>query len=186
MGALIPVGGGADAEIKDRLNRTFSFDNLTALQDNTAVENFFDDNHKLHRVAFRLGCYPIQGAEKSRKKWFYLLKNTLPAANYNPPGGGPARNTAAAIKTLLGYALDPTKNIVRVIFDAVEDTAAPQHYVHPDNLTPQVRVGRHNQNTLTILLVCPRPLDPGNLENIPDGEIDKDAGGNSVERPLPF
>jgi hypothetical protein len=173
MGALIPIGRGGDAEIKDKLNKTFSGENLTALQNNTSGENLFDDQHHLHRVAYRLGCYPIEqhSGEKSRQKWFYFLKYTLPNSREN------GRLTSDAIKHLLLYALDPSNKIKRVVFEAIEDTTTNVHYIDPDNWTPQV-VDR----TLKILLRCPAPLDPANTAPMPDQPGDADAG----EKPLPL
>jgi hypothetical protein len=183
LGALIPIGQGADAEIKDKLNRTFSFDNLNQLQHNPSGENLFDGDHTLHRVAFRLGCFPVQsGGEKSRKKWFYLLKNVLPAATYN------GIVTAQAIKDMLGWALNPMNNVTRVVFDAVEDSGTGVHYIHPNNSTKDTRTAGGNRGvTLNMLLVCPAPLANANVTDIPDtaNDIDKHAG-TSVERPLPF
>jgi hypothetical protein len=172
MGALIPIGQGADAEIKEKLNSTFSFDNLAALQGNIGTEDLFDANHHLHRVAYRLGCFPaLNHTEKARRKWFYFLKRVLTAANVN------GHVTAAVIKKQLQYALQQGATIQRVVFEAVEDTNAPAHYVYPDNWTEQV-----HGTTLSILLMCPGPLKTGNQDAVPDQPGDMDLG----EQHLPF
>jgi hypothetical protein len=57
MGALIPIGQGADAEIKKLLNATFTDVNLTTLQNLYATETLFDQYHTLHRVAYSLGVF---------------------------------------------------------------------------------------------------------------------------------
>ena len=60
MGGLIPIGGGADAEIKDKLNAAFNDTNIVIVRGIVANENLFDQQHHLHRVAYRLGAYPIR------------------------------------------------------------------------------------------------------------------------------
>jgi hypothetical protein len=59
MGGLIPIGGGADAEIKGRLNAAFDDSNIAIVRSQNAKENLFDGNHHLHRLAYRLAAYPI-------------------------------------------------------------------------------------------------------------------------------
>ena len=182
MGALIPIGQGADAEIKNRLNHVFSGQNMALLQADQAAENLFDGNHTLARVAYRLGCYPQKSGypEPSRAKWFYFLQNTLPAAMYPPAG---PISTAQAIQNMLGYALNPANNIHRVVFEAVEVTPNPAHpaphYVHPDNATRTVY-----GTTMHILLICPAPLASANTAADPT-QPDM-AGGVSVEQALPL
>ena len=181
MGALIPIGQGADAEIKELLNTTFSAANLTTLQNLYAREQLFDGNHTLHRVAYRLQCLPRKKYhEPSRAKWFYFLQTTLTAASNN------GILTSDAIKFALDYAQNPANNINRVIFEAVEKTTNPavSHYLHPDN-RPASLAGMVHGKTLHLLLICPAPLDPTLLHNDPVTP-DVDGGGNSVETPLPL
>lgn len=179
MGSLIPIGQGADAEIKSRLNKTFSHVNLATLQGLYATENLFDGNHSLHRVAYRLGCHPVDKYnEPSRAKWFYFLRTTMTAAMHD------GVNTADAIKSTLAFAQNPANNIIRVIFEAVEVAGASAHYLHPDNATTGFAKMVHGR-TLHMLLICPAALDPTHLANDPITP-DVDGNGNSVEHPLPL
>ena len=174
MGALIPIGGGADAEIKDKLNKRFSGQNLTNLKNarNTGGEDLFDGSHHLQRVAWRLRCYPTKTYNHNAKgKWFYFLHETLPAAD-----DGTGVTTADAIKAVLDQATDPNGTITAVVFDAQEDPNAPCHYVHPSNDDPGILVG----NTYNLILVCPAPLS-NDTEPDPDQASDADPG----EEPLP-
>jgi len=183
MGALIPIGQGADAEIKSLLNSTFSAGNLKALQALWATEHLFDGNHTLHRVAYRLQCYPKgKYTEASRAKWFYFLRTTLTVA-----ADGNGILTSDAIKYALDYAQNPVNNIERVIFEAVEKKAAPgtplvPHHLHPDNRPGSLQV---HGKTIHLLLICPEPLDSRLLHNDPVLP-DVDGMGNSVEQPLPL
>ena len=180
MGALIPIGEGADAEIKDLLNKTFAGFNLKAMQAAYGTEKLFKGKHTLHRVAYRLRCNPhSKYAEPSRAKWFYLLKHVLTAANFN------GKNTAATIQEVLDYAQNPANNVKRVVFDAVEDGNAAAHYIDPDNLSATV-ISAIQRRTIRLMLVCPAALDPTQLEADPVGP-DLDNNGNSVETnsPLP-
>jgi hypothetical protein len=156
MGGLIPIGQGADAEIKGLLNKTFSFTSLTTLQNLYATEQLFDPNHSLHRVAYRLRCFPKKKyTEPSRAKWFYFLQTTLPAASNS------GVLTSDAIKHALDYAQNPAKGIARVIFEAVEVKTNPPvtHYLHPNNLPASVATNMVHGSTLHLLLICPAPLD---------------------------
>jgi hypothetical protein len=54
MGALIPIGGGADAEIRSSLN--FAFNDLNIKTVRNQNEDLFDQDHHLHRVAYRLAA----------------------------------------------------------------------------------------------------------------------------------
>ena len=49
MGSLIPIGGGADAEIKNHLNAAFNDSNIAITRSVFAKENIFDRHHHLHR-----------------------------------------------------------------------------------------------------------------------------------------
>jgi hypothetical protein len=85
MGSFIPIGGGADAEIKGHLNAAFNDTNIAIVRDVVAKENIFDDLHHLHRIAYRLGTYPDKTYPKddAKGKWFYFLKKTLKDAAHN-------------------------------------------------------------------------------------------------------
>jgi hypothetical protein len=78
---------------------------------------------------------------------------------------------------MLQYALTPANHVTSVVFDAVESTekVKRQHYVHPDNVTPQVVQGQ-----LQILLICPASLDPTLQLTTPDQDPDPN------EQPLPI
>src|SRR5690349_5203072 len=101
MGTLIPIGGGGDAEIKGHLNAAFNDWNITIVKSVAANENIFDEHHLLHRVAYRLGAYPIKtyAGDNAQGKWFYFLKHVLQNATYN------GRSTATSIKKILSYAV---------------------------------------------------------------------------------
>jgi len=79
MGSLIPIGGGADAEIKLRLNTAFNDFNIKIVRGVVTNENLFDGKHRLHRLAYRLGTYPIgkYSGDDAKGKWFYFLKIIL-------------------------------------------------------------------------------------------------------------
>lgn len=180
MGALIPIGEGADAEIKDLLNKTFHDVNLDTLQNLYAAEHLFDANHTLHRVAYRLGCHPKKKYfEPSRAKWFYFLQTVLPAAMNS------GVSTSNAIKYALDYAQNPANNIERVVFDAIENSAAAAHHLHPDNAPGSVP-GMVQGRSLKLVLICPAPLNPANVASDPTTP-DTNAAGVSVETnsPLP-
>src|SRR5258708_15947722 len=118
MGGLIPIGQGADAEIKDLLNKTFAGVNLDTLQNLYGTEKLFDKDHTLHRVAYRLGCFPKNKySEPSRATWFYLLKTSLKTAKYN------GFNTVDTIKSLLDYPRDPSHKLDPLVSIALEALA---------------------------------------------------------------
>jgi len=85
MGALIPIGGGADAEIKGLLNTAFNDTNIVILRGVVSKEDLFDGNHNLHRLAYRLGTYPVgtYSGDDAKGKWFYFLKKILKDATHN-------------------------------------------------------------------------------------------------------
>ena len=85
MGSLIPIGGGADAEIKMRLNTAFNDSNIAIVRSVFANEKLFDGRHRLHRLAYRLGTYPTKTyvGDDAKGKWFYFLKKLLKNAAHN-------------------------------------------------------------------------------------------------------
>jgi hypothetical protein len=187
MGALIPLGGGADAEIKGKLNAAFNDTNIKIVQDVVGKENLFDGNHHLHRIAYRLGTYPIKtySGDDAKGKWFYFLKKILKDATHNNA------STTDSIKAILSYALK-TPAVKRVVFDAnTGSDANADHYVgSPDQLKSNpvtdadIAVLVDGTGTLNVTLVCPSPL-PNKTSAVPNqqGDLDVDAHGNIVERP---
>jgi hypothetical protein len=181
MGALFPIGQGADAEIKDKLNNAFIGPNLIALQKHSAVEQMFDGKHHLHRLAYRLKCFPpkaASGAENSRGKWFYFLKESLKGASDSTGG------TVAAINRILSAATAPGSTVTRVVFEAVENSGAKSYYVSPTNDVDiqNITIG----TTVFLTLICPSPLDPSNAIPDPNKPTDVDTvNGHSIEKPLP-
>jgi hypothetical protein len=179
MGALIPIGQGADAEIKLKLNVAFSGANLTNLQKHWKnKEKLFDPAHRLARIAYREKLHPTKiYSNNARGKWYYLLSKVLPqASDGSTDAQGHLITTDNAIKSALTFALDDTNGITRVVFEAEEQSGAPAHFVYPTNATPGVQVG----TTLNIILVCPAPLSEQNVSNPPD-DNDPDPG----EKQLP-
>jgi hypothetical protein len=153
MGALIPIGQGADAEIKTKLNAAFSGDNLHNLQQHWKnKEKLFDKDHRLARLAFRAKLYPTKiYSNEAKKKWFYLLVKVLPqASDGSVDAQGNLITTEQVIKTALTFALDDSNGITRVIFEAEEQSGAAKHFVYPTNSTPGIQVGA----TLNIILVA--------------------------------
>jgi hypothetical protein len=56
------------------------------------------------------------------------------------PDGNPI-TTADAIKTALTFALNFDDNgITRVVFEAEEQSGVAQHFVHPNNRSPEFRL----------------------------------------------
>jgi hypothetical protein len=182
MGALIPIGGGADAEIKGRLNAAFNDTNIAIVRGVVTKENLFEKNHHLHRVAYRLGAYPIKTypGDNAQGKWFYFLKKILKDATYN------GVSTTESIKAILAYAMK-TAAVKRVVFDAQQGTAGNlDHYVSPANPVADADVASlvDSTGTLGVMLVCPSPL-PNKTSPIPNqqGDIDVDPNGNIIEKP---
>ena len=80
MGGLIPTA--ADQEICRKLNSRFSNavdpNNpgktwLQSIRDQNAMEQLFDPNHSLNRLAWRFNAYPA--VEVSKLRWFFLLRS---------------------------------------------------------------------------------------------------------------
>jgi len=186
MGGLIPIGGGADAEIKGRLNAAFNGTNIVIVRNIAATENLFDGNHHLHRVAYRLGAYPIATytGDNAQGKWFYFLKIILRGATYN------GVSTTQSIKSILSYALR-TSGVKRIAFDAIQGAAANvDHYIYSPTIAGNpVADGDiaslvDTTGTLSVALICPSSL-PDQASPIPNqqNDIDVDANGNIIEKP---
>jgi hypothetical protein len=186
MGSLIPIGGGADAEIQNLLNTAFNATNIKIVRTKVANENLLDDNHHLHRIAYRLGTYPIGNytGDDAKGKWFYFLKHILKSAKFNDV------LTAKSIKMTLAYALrnaTGTTKVVRVVFRAIQGTdATADHFVAPDNPTSDSDIGKlvDTTGTLSVVLVCPSSL-PDQSIPIPNqqADLDVDSHGSIIEKP---
>lgn len=181
MGALIPIGGGADAEITGRLNAAFNDTNIVIVRSVVANENIFDGKHKLHRIAYRLGTYPIKTypKDKAKGKWFYFLKKILKDATHNNV------STTESIRSILSYALR-TRKVKRVVFDARPGTDAnADHFVDPGNPMTDGDIASlvDKTGTLVVALICPAPL-PNRTAPTPnqDADLDRDAQGNIIEK----
>jgi hypothetical protein len=182
MGALIPIGGGADAEIKLRLNTAFNDTNIQIVRSVVGNENLFDGNHHLHRIAYRLGTYPTRtySGDDAKGKWFYFLKKILKDATHN------GTSTADSIKAILSYGLRRNTGVARIVFDATQGAdGSLDHYVAPGNPVQDADIAPlvDSTGTLSITLVCPAPL-PNRSAPVPDqqGDLDQDAHGNVIEK----
>jgi len=176
MGGLIPIGGGADAEIKDKLHAAFNDTNIVIVRGIVANENLFDQQHHLHRVAYRLGAYPIRtytgDSAQAKGKWFYFLKTILktPAVN--------------SIKAVLSYAMTHS-SVARVVFDArLGSDPNADHYIYAPagatvNSNPMsladVALLVDTSKTLSVALICPWSL-PMTTAPVPNQQGDIDNG----------
>jgi hypothetical protein len=186
MGSLIPIGGGADGEIQNLLNAAFNDSNIKIVRTKVANENLLDDHHHLHRIAYRLGTYPIgnYGSDDAKGKWFYFLKNILNTAQHN---GTP---TARSIKKILTYAMSHATGsgkVARVVFRAIEGTDSTlDHFIAPGNPTADADIARlvDTTGTLSVVLVCPQSL-PDQSSPVPNqsGDVDQDSHGKIIEKP---
>ena len=192
MGSLIPIGGGADGEIQGRLNAAFNDSNIKIIRTKVAGEDIFADNHHLHRIAYRLGAYPIgnYGSDDAKGKWFFFLKKILKDASHN------GTSTARSIKKILTYAMTHNSGagkVMRVTFQAVNGTdpnadhfVASGNPVEPGNPVNRADIAKlvDSTGTLSIVLVCPKPL-PDQSSSVPDqsGDLDRDDQGNIIEKP---
>jgi hypothetical protein len=173
MGSLIPIGGGADAEIKSRLNAAFNDKNIIIVRGQDAKENLFNGqgNHHLHRLAYRLGAYPIGTytgeSARAKGKWFYFLKHTL---------RGPA---IRSIITILSYAMTYTDTVARVVFDARPGDPKVDHYVAGPTPNPtdddDIAQLVDSSGTLLLVLICPDSLSMNTIA-VPDQPGDADTG----------
>jgi hypothetical protein len=189
MGSLIPIGGGADGEIQGRLNAAFNDSNILIVRSKVASEDLLNDHHHLHRIAYRLGAYPIgnYGSDDAKGKWFYFLKNILKNASHN------GVSTAKSVKKLLGYAMRHS-TVLRVTFQAVPGVdpnadhfvASGSSVVEPGNPISDADIVKllDSAGTLSIQLVCPAPL-PNQSSPVPNqsSDLDRDDQGNIIEKP---
>jgi hypothetical protein len=186
MGSLIPIGGGGDAEIQNLLNAAFNATNIKIVRTKVANENLLDGDHHLHRIAYRLGTYPIgnYATDDAKGKWFYFLKHVLKTAEYN------GTLTATSIKKTLAYALrnaTGATKVVRVVFLAIQGTdATADHYVAPGNPTSDAEIAKlvDTTGTLSVVLVCPKSLDNQSAP-VPNqqADVDVDTHGSIIEKP---
>jgi hypothetical protein len=174
MGALMPVGGGPDKEICDTLNTLFSGADLTALRNHLATENLFDGNHRLGRVAARIGAFPARdyGADQAKRKWFYFLDRVLTQA------------TKDAIKRILSDTLTQTVNNVKgANFSVEENSAVTNAHLYPSNSEPLANYLDSTKNYYLVHMVVKQPLDDQHGED-PPANNDTDPQGNNVETPI--
>lgn len=151
MGALFDIGEGADAEIKEKLNKAFSGRKLGRLQDHFKFkEKVFDRSHRLERFCARAKLHP-NGA-RAKGKWYFLLKRILAQATDGSLDGTGQPN-----------------GITRVVFEAEEQSGVAAHFIFPNNGAPGIQIGK----TLNIILVCPAPLNDGEQDTPPQ---DPDPG----------
>jgi hypothetical protein len=183
MGSLIQIGGGADAEIKGSLNFAFNDVNIKQVRKVVKNEDLLDDDHHLHRIAYRLGAYPVRnyGNDPAKGKWFFFLQNILPAAMYNNV------STALSIKKILSFAMrNPNNNVKRVVFDAVQGPDNSPHYVEGGNPTQDNQIAGlvDTTGTLMIRLICPAPLNDNDVAPTPNqnNDLDRDQHGHIIEK----
>jgi hypothetical protein len=184
MGSLIQIGGGADGEIKDSLNFAFNDANIKHVRSVVKNEDLLDDDHHLHRIAYRLAAYPVRnyGTDPAKGKWFFFLKNILPAAMHN------GVSTTLSIKKILSFAMkNSSNNVKRVVFDAVQGPDNSPHYVEGGNPTqdPQIAALVDQANTLMIRLICPAPLNDNDVVSTPNqnSDLDRNQHGHIIEKP---
>jgi hypothetical protein len=178
MGSLMPVGSGPDAEIIAALNNIFSGKNLATLRDhkNQTGESLFDKNHKLRRVAFRLGAYPARDyspVDDAKRKWFYFLHQVLPPA------------TEKAIKRVLNNAISSNSPVTAVQFFVEENKAASEPHLYPYNTASLASFLDPTGKYYWVRLIVKKQLDDVG-EDQPDkpNDHDKDDNGNDVEHPI--
>jgi hypothetical protein len=183
MGGLIPIGGGADAEIKGLLNAAFNDTNIKILRGVVVKEDLFDGHHHLHRIAYRLGTYPVKTytGDNAQGKWFYFLKKILKDAALNNV------STTQSIKAILSYAMN-NSGVKRVVFDAVQGTdTTADHYIYPDNPVSDNDIAAlvDSTGTLSVVLICPSPL-PDKSSPIPNKQADLDESPTNIIEKTPI
>ena len=168
MGALLPVGSGPDAEICDRLNRLFSPNSIGVLRTHNRREKLFDSNHRLRRVAFRIGAYPARdyGADDAKRKWFFFLHHELTQA------------TEDAIKRILSDAMTRT-SISAVKFSVEENSQASHPHLYPSNNEPLTSYLNAAGDTYLVHLIVHGPMD----DTAEDPPGDPDPGEQSFAWP---
>jgi hypothetical protein len=170
MGALLPVGSGPDAEIVDRLNELFSGTDLAVLRRHNRREKLFDSNHRLRRVAFRIGAYPTRdyGTDDAKRKWFFFLHQVLPQA------------TQDAIKKILNDAMSRT-SIKAVKFSVEENSQVSHPHLFPSNNEPLSNYLNTAGDRYLIHLVVKAPMDDSAED--PPGDGDPDTGEQPIDWP---
>jgi len=176
MGTLFPIGGGPDNEIINTLDKLFSGANFKALVKHRTEsgEDLFDKNHRLTRVAARIGAYPARdyGSDPAKKKWFYFLHKELNKA------------TQDAIKRILGDALKNPK-IKAVSFSVEENTAAAHPHLFPSNDEPLANYLDTTRAVYLVKMIVKKQLDDGNVDDPPgDNDPDKSDSGSNLEHPI--
>jgi hypothetical protein len=165
------INSQADNEICEALNKRFS-DEVDADDDDGLTyleqlrdhfrhrEDFLDDNHKLNRVFHRLAITVtgkrVPRDKRSRHRWLFLLRKTLPAAvNKAIRGqlrailGKPSINPAGATS----YVTFSTRHI---------PTSTGTFELWPKNATsPTIFQDANGKNYCTMILEChvDKPLD---------------------------
>jgi hypothetical protein len=176
MGALIPTQ--YDNEICDNLNKRFSTDPDPAdnqgrsyighLRAVFAANNFLDNTHHLHRVAYLLavsvtGGPSVPASKKHRLRWYHLLHKLLP------------RDTDRAIRDVLTTILkNPNGDIAYAKFFARPAPIGLDFEIYPQNSGQPYLTWDANGNTYCqVFLDCkvdsalPDP-SPGTENDPPD------------------
>jgi hypothetical protein len=191
VGTLIPIGLGADAEIKDLLNQAFNDTNFQALSAHVqnVDRNLFGPGHNYRtaRVASRLRLHP--GNAGKRRRWYFLLRNVLPDASDGSINVADNRviTTEEALKAVLTKVLmNANGSFKRIVFDAEEKNLPANttgqtysHFIYPSNDNPGLAIGY----TMNIILVCPAPLADG-VSNDPIPDSDPDPGEQPFAPPV--
>jgi hypothetical protein len=170
MGALLPVGSGPDAEIVDRLNALFTGANLTVLRRHNRTEPLFGANHRLRRVAFRIGAYPARdyGTDDAKRKWFFFLHHEVPQA------------TQDAIKRILNDAM--TRSAITAVKFSVEENSQASHpHLFPSNDEPLPNYLNVAGNNYLVHLIVKAPMDDSAED--PPGDNDPDPGEQPINWP---
>jgi hypothetical protein len=179
MGGLIPTT--ADNQICSRLNNRFSnaIDPnavppgtwLDSVRQRNNAETLFDNNHHLHRLAWRFGAYPDD--ETSRKRWYFLLRS-------NASLDALSDSNRDDIKDALNDVMqDPS--ILQVLFLTEHDGSIAPRFEVDANIgdAPDLPNGGALVRTLTLTLKCrvdqyipvhphePDPPDPDGTEQPP-------------------
>jgi hypothetical protein len=170
MGALLPVGSGPDAEIVDRLNALFTGANLAVLRKHNKTEPLFGANHRLRRVAFRIGAYPARdyGTDDAKRKWFFFLHHEVPQA------------TQDAIKRILSDAM--TRSAITAVKFSVEENSQASHpHLFPSNDEPLANYLSAAGDTYLVHLIVKAPMDDSAED--PPGDNDPDPGEQPINWP---
>jgi hypothetical protein len=165
MGALLPVGSGPDKEIVDRLNQLFSGTDLATLRRHHQREKLFNDRHRLGRVAFRIGAYPVQDypGDDAKRKWFYFLHHELPQATHKK------------IKEILTDAM--TRTSIRAVKFSVEENSVANHpHLFPSDIEDLPKYLNLAGNTYLVHLVVPAPMS----DQAEDPPTDPDPDEQSI------